>query len=222
MWSIRGRFIKREGDTFFSSSFLYPCLKGREMAGALAAFGSMRMRTKSERWQRNKLESAWGSDNFLEQPYLSQAAYFHTSFERERNKLSYLGHYHLKMYCFMQSVLIPIGTLANLSNVSFHCLPLALGHHCLSRESPPPCLHLFKSCPSFGGWIKSPLPHETCLPLPPLNSGAARLSPLLGYLAYAACTVIHPPAQSSGLSRPTCTFSKSLYPSGRKAFKTKS
>lgn len=76
------------------------------MAGALAAFWSMRMRTKSERWQRNKLESAWGSDNFMEQPYLSQAAYFHTfffffhtSFERERNKLSYLGRYHLKMYC---------------------------------------------------------------------------------------------------------------------------
>lgn len=103
----------------------------------------------------------------------------------------------------MQPTSIPIGTLANWSNVSFHCLPLALGHHCLRRELPPPCLHLFKSCPSFGGWIKSPLPHETCLPLPPLKSGAARLSPLFGYLACATCIVIHPPAQSSGLSRPT-------------------
>ena len=111
-------------------------------------------------------------------------------------------------------------------NTSLHYLsPCFRSCHCLDRELPPPCPCLFKSCPSFGGWIKSHLPQETCLPLPPLNSGSACLPPLLGHLAYAL--FISPQwsldsSQSSGLSGPKSRVYKSLYALGQEAFKTRS
>lgn len=86
----------------------------------------------------------------------------------------------------MGSILIPTRMLADGSNASPHCLsPSFRSCHCLNRELPPPCLCLCKPCPSFGGWIKSHLLQETCLPLPPLNSGSACLPRLLGHLACA-------------------------------------
>lgn len=113
----------------------------------------------------------------------------------ECHKLSYLSHCPLKMFCYMHSVLILTRILANWPNTSpASQSPCCWSRHCLDREYPPPCLYLFKSCPSSGGWIKFHLPHETSLLLPPLNSGAACLPPLLGHLAYTAFTVIHPSA----------------------------
>lgn len=136
----------------------------------------MRMRTKCKRWQRKELESAWASDNFI-----------------KCHKQSYLSHCPLKMLCYVQPILILTRMLAHWSDTSPALLsPCWRSRHCPDREYPPPCLYLFKSCPSSGGWIKSHLPHETPLPLPPLNSGAACLPPLLGHLASAAFTVIHP------------------------------
>ena len=41
---------------------------------------------------------------------------------KERNKLSYLSHYHLKMFCFVGSILISTGTRLSIT------FPLALGH----------------------------------------------------------------------------------------------
>lgn len=109
------------------------------------------------------------------------------------HKQSYFSHCLLKMFCYMQSILILTGLLANWSDTSPELLsPCWRSRHSLDREQPPPCLYLFKSCPSSGGWLKFHLPHETSLPLPPLNSGAACLPPLLGHLALAAFTVIHP------------------------------
>ena len=98
------------------------------MAGAVAAVCSIRIR------QRNEVESAYGSDSFLELPYLCEAAYFHTSFERERNKRSYLSHYHLKTFCFVGSILIPARVLVSCwSNTPLHYLsPCFRSCHCLT------------------------------------------------------------------------------------------
>lgn len=98
----------------------------------------------------------------------------------------------------MGSILIPTRMLADLSNASPHCLsPSFRSCHCLNRELPPPCLCLCKSCPSFGGWIKSHLPQETCLPLPPLNSGSACLPAPTPQASGLCC--LHPPAVISWL-----------------------
>lgn len=179
-----GDFIKREGDVFFSS-FLHPnAWSMDEMAGALAAFRSMRMRAKPNRWQRNTRGSLTISWNFHTS---LRIAYFQPSVKR---KITIV----FKPLSFEYILLYAVNPNSNGKTTGWSPMSPALlspcfrSCHLLDRDYVPSCLYLLKPCPSFEGWMKFHLPHETSLPLPPLNCRP----PLLGHLAETALTLIIP------------------------------